>query len=30
MQFHEMLNEYLRRLNATALELAEASGFRPP
>lgn len=25
MQFHEMLNEYLRRLNATALELAEAS-----
>ncbi len=25
MQFHEMLNEYLRRLNVTALELAEAS-----
>ena len=29
MQFHEMLNEYLRRLNATALELAEASGLSP-
>ena len=27
MQFHEMLNEYLRRLNVTALELAEASGL---
>ena len=29
MQFHEMLNEYLRELNVTALELAEASGLSP-
>lgn len=29
MQFHEMLNEYLRRLNVTALTLAEASELSP-
>ena len=29
MQFHEMLNEYLRRLNVTAQELSEASGLSP-
>ncbi len=30
MQFHKMLNEYLRRLNVTALELATASELSPP
>ena len=29
MPFHEMLNEYLRRLSVTALELAEASDLSP-
>ena len=29
MQFHEMLNDYLRRLNVTALELAAASELSP-
>lgn len=29
MQFHEMLNDYLKQLNVTALELAEASGLSP-
>lgn len=29
MQFHETLNEYLRRLNVTALKLSEASGLSP-
>lgn len=29
MQFHEMLNDYLKQLNVTALELAEASGVSP-
>lgn len=29
MQFHEMLNEYLQRLNVTAVELAEASRLSP-
>lgn len=29
MQFYEMLNEYLQRLNATALQLAEASELSP-
>jgi len=30
LQFHKMLNEYLRRLNVTALELATASELSPP
>ena len=29
MQFHELLNEYLRRLNVTALELASACELSP-